>query len=131
VRHRLLLLTALLILAPVAAVGCDRGGEEESAPSSPPAEPAPPAAQPPPAELGDPAAGGAAFANAGCGGCHTLEAADSSGSLGPNLDDLKPSFDRVVSQVTSGGGGMPAFGDQLSEQEILDVAAFVVRSTGG
>ena len=29
---------------------------------------------------------------------------------GPNLDELQPSFDAVVGQVTDGGGGMPAFG---------------------
>ena len=31
------------------------------------------------------------FASAGCGGCHTLKDAGSSGNVGPNLDDLKPS----------------------------------------
>ena len=33
------------------------------------------------------------FASAGCGGCHTLAAAGSSGTTGPNLDDAKPSAD--------------------------------------
>ena len=37
-----------------------------------------------------PAAGEAVFASAGCGGCHTLEAAGSSGNVGPNLDEAKP-----------------------------------------
>jgi len=31
--------------------------------------------------------GKAVFASAGCGGCHTLAAAGSSGTTGPNLDD--------------------------------------------
>src|SRR5436190_4806617 len=53
---------------------------------------------------GDPAAGKAVFASAGCGGCHTLKAAGSSGNVGPNLDDLKPPFDKVVHQVEVGGG---------------------------
>ena len=39
---------------------------------------------------GDAAAGEAVFASAGCGGCHTLEAAGASGKVGPNLDDAKP-----------------------------------------
>jgi cytochrome c6 len=78
---------------------------------------------------GDPEAGKDVFASAQCGGCHTLAAADTSGTVGPNLDDVKSEYDAIVEQVTNGGGGMPAFGDQLSEEEIRDVAAFVFTST--
>jgi len=78
---------------------------------------------------GDAANGKAVFASAGCGGCHTYSKAGSSGSIGPNLDDLAPSFDAVVTQVTNGGGPMPSFKGQLSEQEIRDVAAFVSGSS--
>jgi mono/diheme cytochrome c family protein len=83
------------------------------------------------ATTGDAAAGEAVFASAGCGGCHVLEAAGSSGSVGPNLDDAQPSFDHVVEQVTNGGGAMPAFKDRLSEKEIQDVAAYVSENAGG
>jgi cytochrome c551 len=78
---------------------------------------------------GDAANGEAVFASAGCGGCHTFSKAGSSGSIGPNLDDAAPSFDKVVTQVTNGGGPMPSFKDQLSEQEIREVAAFVSGSS--
>jgi mono/diheme cytochrome c family protein len=77
---------------------------------------------------GDAAAGKEVFATAGCGGCHTLSAAGSTGSVGPNLDELAPSFDAVVTQVTNGGGAMPSFKDDLTEQQIQDVAAFVSGS---
>ena len=77
---------------------------------------------------GDAAAGKEVFASAGCGGCHTLSAAGSSGSVGPNLDDASPSYDHVVTQVTNGGGAMPSFEDDLTEQQIQDVAAFVSGS---
>ena len=80
-------------------------------------------------ETGDATKGKAVFASAGCGGCHTFSKANSSGTVGPNLDDASPSFDKVVTQVTNGGGPMPAFKDQLSEQEIRDVAAFVSGSS--
>ena len=80
---------------------------------------------------GDPAAGEAVFASAGCGGCHTLEAAGSTGAVGPNLDDSKPAAALVVERVTNGSGVMPPFGDQLDEQQIQDVAAYVVASTQG
>ena len=78
---------------------------------------------------GDAAAGEAVFVSAGCGGCHTLEAAGASGAVGPNLDESKPDAALVVDRVTNGSGAMPAFGDQLSEQQIKDVAAYVVAST--
>ena len=80
---------------------------------------------------GDPAAGEQVFASAGCGGCHTLEAAGSSGSVGPNLDESQPDAELVIDRVTNGAGAMPAFGDQLDEQQIQDVAAYVVDSTQG
>jgi len=57
-----------------------------------------------------------------CGGCHTLGDAGTSGTVGPNLDQLKPSMDAAVEQITNGGGGMPAFGDQLSDS--IPVASF-------
>ncbi len=73
----------------------------------------------------DAAAGKTVFASAGCGDCHTFKAAGSSGQVGPNLDTLAPGFEDVRSQVANGGGGMPAFGGRLSDQQIRDVAAFV------
>ncbi len=81
------------------------------------------------AAQGDPAAGEEVYASAGCGGCHVLEAAGSSGTVGPSLDETKPSMERIVEQVTNGSGAMPSFKDQLSEQQIQDVAAFVFEST--
>jgi mono/diheme cytochrome c family protein len=75
------------------------------------------------------AAGKSVFASAGCASCHTLKAAGSSGTVGPNLDQLKPSVARVVKQVTNGGAIMPPFKDKLSPKQIQDVAAFVATST--
>jgi mono/diheme cytochrome c family protein len=80
---------------------------------------------------GDPTKGSAVFGSAGCGGCHTLAAAHSSGTVGPNLDQLKPDYRTVTAQVTNGGVTMPAFKSSLSTQQIADVAAYVVKSTGG
>ena len=71
------------------------------------------------------------FSSAGCGGCHTLEAAGTSGNVGPNLDDAKPDAALVTERVTNGQGVMPSFKDQLSEQQIADVAAYVVESQAG
>ena len=75
--------------------------------------------------------GEAVFAQAGCGGCHTLEAAGSSGNVGPNLDDTKPSKELVIDRVTNGKGAMPAFADSYTPDEIAAVADYVVEATGG
>ncbi len=80
---------------------------------------------------GDSTKGKSVFASAGCGGCHTLQAAGASGTVGPNLDTLKPDYRAVTAQVTNGGAAMPAFKQSLTTQQIADVAAFVVESTGG
>ena len=80
---------------------------------------------------GDPAKGKAVYASAGCGSCHTLAAAHSTGTIGPNLDTLKPDYRAVTAQVTNGGAQMPSFKKTLSTQQIADVSAYVVDSTGG
>jgi mono/diheme cytochrome c family protein len=80
---------------------------------------------------GDAAAGKELFASNGCGGCHTLADAGSSGNVGPNLDDAKPDYELAVTRVTKGQGAMPAFGDQLEPQQIADVAQYVVDATSG
>jgi mono/diheme cytochrome c family protein len=87
------------------------------------------ATQPAPQVQGDPAAGKAVFTSAGCTACHTLAAANSTGNVGPNLDELKPPYDKIVTQVENGGGAMPPFKGQLSDEEIHNVAAFVFVST--
>jgi mono/diheme cytochrome c family protein len=74
--------------------------------------------------------GKAIFASAGCGSCHTLKAAGSTGNVGPNLDALKPSEPTVEKQVTNGGGGMPPFKGQLSAAQIKAVAAYVASTAG-
>ena len=80
---------------------------------------------------GDPTKGSSVYGSAGCGSCHTLAAAKSTGTVGPNLDSLKPDYRAVTAQVTNGGGSMPSFKSTLSIQQIADVAAYVVKSTGG
>jgi cbb3-type cytochrome c oxidase subunit III len=79
---------------------------------------------------GDSTDGKSIFATAGCTGCHTLSAAGSNGTVGPNLDDAKPSKELVVDRVTNGRGGMPSFKGQLSEAQIDAVATFVSENAG-
>jgi mono/diheme cytochrome c family protein len=80
---------------------------------------------------GDPTAGAKIFSSAGCVGCHTLAAAHATGTVGPNLDQAKPALSLVVARVTKGQGAMPPFKGQLTDKQIADVAAYVVKATGG
>jgi cytochrome c6 len=80
---------------------------------------------------GDAAAGKEVFlGTSGCGTCHTLSDAGTSGTVGPNLDDAQPSFELVVDRVTNGQGVMPPFSSTLSETQIADVAAYVSSAAG-
>ena len=80
-----------------------------------------------PAEPSTVRAGARVFAQAGCGTCHTLAAADSRAQVGPDLDQLQPDRDAVARQVREGGGGMPPYADRLSEEDIHLVAAYVAQ----
>ncbi len=67
-----------------------------------------------------------------CGSCHTLAAAGTTGTTGPNLDQLGPTAAVVEHQVINGGGGMPAFGKEgiLKSKEIKEVAEYVSSVAG-
>jgi alcohol dehydrogenase (cytochrome c) len=79
---------------------------------------------------GDPAAGKQVFAD-NCSTCHGADAKGGNG--GPDLTQIASAKDltKVVTQVTKGGGGMPAFNGQLNQQQIADVAAYVVKTVNG
>jgi mono/diheme cytochrome c family protein len=65
-----------------------------------------------------------------CGGCHTLKDAGTTGSVGPDLDQLQPQKAVVVRQVDNGGGPMPSFKGKLSTTQIDDVASYVSSVAG-
>jgi mono/diheme cytochrome c family protein len=127
--------TALLVslAALVLTVGC--GGSEETTPTpetvigSVPTETGGGGGGGGTAE-GDAAAGKEVFASAGCGSCHTFADAGTSGTVGPDLDQSSVDFDAAVTQITNGGGGMPPFSGSLSEEQIANVAAYVVTARG-
>jgi mono/diheme cytochrome c family protein len=67
---------------------------------------------------------------ANCGSCHTLAAAGTTGTVGPNLDQLKPAFARTQTQVINGGAIMPAFKGKLTPAQIKAVAMYVSSNAG-
>ena len=101
---------AILVLALLAA-GCGGGGED--------AQEKPPAATD---------KGRQQFFTT-CGACHALSDAGTSGEIGPDLDDLAPDQDRVLSAIRSGPGMMPE--NLLKGEEARQVAEYVASSAGG
>jgi cytochrome c1 len=92
---------------------------------------------------GDPAAGEQVFASNGCGSCHTFQPAGSSGTTGPDLDELsdlaenanQPLADFTRTSITNPNeyveegfpeGVMPAY-DQLSDEELNNLVAFLTQ----
>jgi mono/diheme cytochrome c family protein len=103
---------ALLGLALLVLAGCGGKGGSDSSTSATASLP-----------------GAKVFDSAGCGNCHTLQAAESKGTFGPNLDQLRPDQQTVERQVKNGGVGMPSFAKKLNEVQISQVAEFVSEST--
>tara|TARA_B100000029_G_C17350987_1_gene878887 strand:+ start:579 stop:884 length:306 start_codon:yes stop_codon:yes gene_type:complete len=64
-----------------------------------------------------------------CGTCHVLEAAGSTGNIGPNLDQLKPNLSQIIYAVKNGIGVMSSFEGILKKEEIEAVAYYVFNST--
>ena len=73
---------------------------------------------------------GKSIFTANCGSCHTLADAGTTGTVGPNLDEAKPTKDKVATQVTNGGGAMPSFKDSLDPKQIDAVADYVSSAAG-
>ncbi len=132
--RRAALISAACLAGTVLLAGCGAEGVVSPTPKTvvgslptPTLEPATPAFK----LKGDPTAGKAIFLKAGCTGCHTLADASSTGTVGPNLDQAKPDYRKATARVTLGKGAMPSFKGQLTDQQIADVASYVVTATGG
>ncbi len=72
--------------------------------------------------------GEAVFRTFGCVQCHGTDLAGT--EKGPDLRGVGKThrFD-IYQQVKSGGGGMPAFGDVLDEQQLIHVVEFLKAQT--
>ena len=98
------------------------------------------------APAGDVAAGEQIFTTSAqppCASCHTLAEANASGTVGPDLDQVLKGKDAAFihesivdpdAEVASGfrAGVMPAvYADQLDDQELADLVAFLEQSVNG
>ncbi len=78
-----------------------------------------------------------------CGGCHTLSAAGTTGTIGPNLDDVLPGQsdamveESIVDPEAEIAGGFPAgvmpsnYGDTLTPQQLQQLVRYLLQSAGG
>lgn len=68
---------------------------------------------------------------ANCAACHSGGANSVVSSKTLQISDLekyeKNTVDAIVNQVTYGNGGMPAFGERLDEDDIQNVAKYVLN----
>jgi cytochrome c6 len=132
--RRVALISLTAVAAAVLLAGCGAKGIVSPTPvtvvgslPAPTLDPATPAFK----LTGDPTSGKAIFLKTGCISCHTLADAHATGTVGPNLDQAKPNYRRATARVTLGKGAMPSFKGQLTDQQIADVASYVVKATGG
>ncbi len=80
------------------------------------------------ASAGDPDWGRELFEVWSCSGCHTLADAGSVSTIGPALDgnpNLSPDY--IISRINNGGGAMPPFAGQLSDDEIAALADYIIQ----
>ncbi|HEX5608484.1 MAG TPA: c-type cytochrome [Solirubrobacterales bacterium] len=86
--------------------------------------------------------GAQVFANNGCGGCHTFAAANSGGTVGPNLDEALTPADTAAmieemivdpeAEIVQGypSGVMPStFGQTISKKEIEQLVEFLIENS--
>lgn len=64
-----------------------------------------------------------------CALCHTLADAGASGAVGPVLDELRPTADRVRAAVINGIGPMPP--NSVLTKEQVEAVALYVSSVAG
>ena len=145
--RRALIATGLLVVLGAVAAGC--GSEGTVAPLPNTVEGTLPAATTAaPAAKGNPAAGKAVFASAGCGGCHTYKPAGATGKVGPDLDkiaaDAKKANQGSLEDYTLTSikdpnayivpgftqGVMPdTYGTSLSSKQLADLVAFLTQTS--
>lgn len=65
-----------------------------------------------------------------CAQCHVLADAGTTGTIGPRLDQSRPSRGLALERVMNGRGAMPSFRGSLSPAQIAAVAEYVASVAG-
>lgn len=86
-----------------------------------------------PSAMAADAAAGAQVFSANCAACHIGGGNAVNPAKTLKKDDLvangKDTAEAIVTQVTNGNGGMPAFGGRLTPEQIENVAAYVLSQS--
>ena len=94
----------------------------------------------PPQAPGGP--GGQVFANNGCGSCHTLAAAESTGTVGPDLDEVIPGQsaarveESIIDPEAEPAQGFPTgvmpedYEEQIPEEDLELLVDFLIENAG-
>jgi cytochrome c oxidase subunit 2 len=126
VRSPILIVALALALVPAGCGGDDDGGEGEASPA--------------PEDAGSP--GLQVWMAQGCGSCHTLAAANATGTTGPNLDEqlagrskdfIRESIVEPDAEIASNfsAGLMPEdYGEKLSDEQLRQLVDFLAESAG-
>ena len=126
-RARVALATALVVGLPLfAATGC--GGDEGSGETSAETRPTETEANPEQPLSAEEQRGSELFV-ANCGTCHTLEAAGTDGSIGPNLAEAPVDEQEVLDKIAEGPGPMPS--NLVTGADARAVAKFVANNGPG
>lgn len=64
-----------------------------------------------------------------CAVCHALQDAGATGTIGPDLDATRPTYEQLRAALRDGVGVMPSFTDTLNEEALDAVSAYVVHAT--
>jgi len=123
----------LIVLGALILAGC--GGEEVVAPTGPVSGTLPKVA------AANPTAGKTVFESSGCGSCHTLKDAGTTGQIGPDLDEalkskdlafIEQSISEPNAEIAQGfqPNVMPqTYGSQLTSQQLKDLVAYLKTAT--
>ena len=127
---------AVVLLATSGGSGGDERGAGAQGPAPAPAAAAATGSSAPTTTGRAAAAGRLVFAEMGCGSCHRLAAAGSSGPIGPSLDDALPRHTRasLLAKIRDPGTGSPMPGDfarRMSPAQLQALVAFLLAARAG
>jgi mono/diheme cytochrome c family protein len=69
------------------------------------------------------------FVRAGCGACHAVASAHTSGQIGPDFDTSEQlNRAQILTEIDAGGNGMPSFQHRLTPRQKRAVIEFIFQT---
>jgi mono/diheme cytochrome c family protein len=69
------------------------------------------------------------FVSAGCGACHTIASAHTSGQLGPDFDTSEQlNRAQIRTEIDAGGNGMPSYQHTLTPRQKRAITEFIFQT---